>query len=141
MAALAVRVTVVHSEPFASAAIERAVARKVPRGVAWRQERVSALGAEEMLRVVCALSETFRLTQCDEVLVRNRSLAVITSRSEFLETISWGRRNFGRVTYLVVVERAIDPSFVLKHGQILQQLITSSTAEASRMPVCTHSVH
>jgi hypothetical protein len=48
------------------------------------QERISALGAEEMLFVVCALSE-LGVIQRDEALVHDGRLAVIAPRCEALE--------------------------------------------------------
>ena len=57
MTSLAVRVPVVHCEALACTAVEGTVARKGSRSSVWWQERIAALGAEKVLRVVRALAK------------------------------------------------------------------------------------
>lgn len=85
MARLAVGVAFVDGEAnvvVRERAIPRERARRRPR-VGWRQERIAALGAEEVLFVVRPLSQLV-VVERDEPLVDNRRLAVITLRGELL---------------------------------------------------------
>ena len=85
MARLAVWVPAVDGEADVVSR-ERTVARERARGrtrLRRRQERVAALGAEEVLFVVCALAE-LGVVERDEALVDDRRLAVVASRCELL---------------------------------------------------------
>ena len=93
MAGLAIRVSFIHRETdivvlkFAVAFEGNATSRGVLGGLtinAGSQKWVSALGAEEMLFVVCAFSE-LRVIQRDEALVHNCRLAVIAPRCVALD--------------------------------------------------------
>jgi hypothetical protein len=92
MAGLAIRVSFVHRETdivvlkFAVAFEGDAASRGASGDLAINagsQKWVSALGAEEMLFVVCAFSE-LRVIQRDEALVHNCRLAVIAPRRKAL---------------------------------------------------------
>jgi hypothetical protein len=93
MAGLAIRVSLVHRETdivvlkFAVAFEGDATSRGALGDLAINarsQKWVSALGAEEMLFVVCAFSE-LRVIKRDEALVHDRRLAVIALRGEALD--------------------------------------------------------
>ena len=58
---------------------------------AWRQKRVAALRAKEMLLVICALSE-FRVVKGNEAFIYYRRLAVITPWRKTLKHSSKGER-------------------------------------------------
>ena len=92
MTSLAVGVPIVDSEAFSMASVERAVSREVPGNTARGKERIATFGTEEMLSMVSACTQSIRLAESDVVLVRNRSLAVITPRSEFLLVGQQGKR-------------------------------------------------
>jgi len=85
------------------------------------QKRVPALGAKEMLFVVCALPE-FWVIQSDETLVHNRRLAMIAPWCEAL----------------MIIEMAERFSVALIRADVLQQIITVRTSETPRVPADTH---
>ena len=92
VARLAVRVSLIHREAdvVLRARRKRTIACERTRRRAWvcrREERVPALGAEEVLLVVSPLPQ-LRVVQRDEPLVDDRRLAVVAPRRELLRTIN-----------------------------------------------------
>lgn len=89
MARLAVRVPAEHGEPDAGVVRKVAVAADRHAGGArgarggGREERVAALGAEEVLLVVRSLAEPV-VVERDEALVDDRRLAVVAPWREYL---------------------------------------------------------
>ena len=88
MACLTVGVAPVHGEPnviisiHSELAVTGKCARRCPRG-GRREERITALGTEEVLLVICAFSELL-VFQSDVVGVGDSGLAVVTTRGKVL---------------------------------------------------------
>ena len=94
MARLAVRVALVHREADVvfRARSECAVSRECARRCTWLrgwEERISALGAEEVLLVVRPLPQ-LGIVERDEALVDDRRLAMVALGCELLEDKSFG---------------------------------------------------
>lgn len=88
---------------------------------AWRQEWVAALGAEEVLLVIRALSK-LRVIKGNEAFIYNRRLAVIAP---------WRKT-------LVVIKMAIRFTVTLVGADIFEQVITVRAPEAAWVPPNTH---
>ena len=92
MARLAIRVSLIHGEPHI-VILKLAIAfeRDTPTTLgifainAWSEERISTLGAEKVLFVICALPE-LRIVQSYKALVYNGCLAMIAPWCETLKS-------------------------------------------------------
>lgn len=89
VARLAVWVAAVHGEAHVVVCRELAITCERARrraGICGREERVTTLGAEEVLLVVCALAQ-LGIVERDEPLVDDGRLAVVASRRELLMNV------------------------------------------------------
>lgn len=128
MAHFTVRVTLVHRkrdivvlELAIPINIELARARCVPRG---REERISTLGAKEMLLVVCPLPKR-RIIEGNEPLVDDGGFTLEASRGELL----------------MIVKMTVRFTSMLIGRHMLEELIANCAPEASRMPSHIHRTY
>lgn len=156
VARLAIRVSLVHGEPHIvilklAVAFERdtsATLSIVLAIYARSEERITTLGAEKVLFVICALPE-LGVVQSYKALVHDGCLAMIAPRCETLRfkrsnvrtpenPTSQRRGGKGGATHLMIIEMAVRFAIALIRTNILEQIITVTTAEAAWVPPDTH---
>lgn len=149
MAGLAIRVSFIHCETnvvvlkFAVAFEGDATSGGAVGDLAINagsQKWVSALGAEEMLFVVCAFSE-LRVIKCDEALVHNCRFAVIALRGEALESSCEQAAIPGRQqanTHLMIIKMAVGFAVTLIRADVFEKVIAVRAPEAARVPSNAH---